>query len=56
MQSANGYVTCMEGTKNISCLNLMAGTSYGQKKKKKKSDWQMSRAWRRDKKKFVVSI
>ena len=33
-----GYVTRLEGTKNVSCLNLMAGTSYG-----KKSGWQMSR-------------
>ena len=26
-----GYVTRLEGTKNVSCLNLMAGTSYGKK-------------------------
>ena len=26
-----GYVTRLEGTKNVSCLNLMTGTSYGKK-------------------------
>jgi hypothetical protein len=32
MQST-GYVTCMEGVQNISCLNLMAGTSLRKKQK-----------------------